>query len=40
MYYASEYDCIFGDTVNSVFRGEDIDEMFQQDAEPLFPLGV
>ena len=40
MWYASEYECIFGDTVNSVFRGEDIDAMFEQDAEPLFPLGV
>jgi len=40
MWYDSEYNCIFGDTVNSVFRGEDIDEMFRQDVEPLFPLGV
>jgi len=40
MWYDSEYACIFGDTVNSVFRSEDIAEMFRQDAEPLFPLGV
>jgi Terminase large subunit, T4likevirus-type, N-terminal len=40
VWYDSEYNCIFGDTVNSVFRGEDIDAMFRQDVEPLFPLGV
>jgi hypothetical protein len=40
MWYASEYECIFGDTVNAVFRGEDIDEMFSQDMTPMFPEGI
>ena len=40
IWYASEYECVFSDTVNSVFRSVDIDAMFAEDAEPLFPLGV
>lgn len=39
-WYQSEYECVFGDLVNAVFRGEDIDAMFRGDAEPWFPEGV
>jgi hypothetical protein len=40
LWYQSEYECIFGDTVNSVFRQEDIDEMFAQGVTPMFPEGI
>jgi hypothetical protein len=40
MWYASEYECLFGDTINSVFRSEDIAAMFAEDVSPLFPEGI
>jgi len=40
IWFDSEYGCLFGETVNSVFRGEDIEEMFAQDVQPLFPGGI
>ena len=40
LWYQSEYECVFGDTVNSIFRTEDIDAMFAADVEPLFPEGI
>jgi hypothetical protein len=40
LWYASEYACVFGDTAQSLFRADDIDAMFAQDAEPWFPGGI
>jgi hypothetical protein len=40
MWYASEYDCIFGDTISSLFRSEDIKAMFAENMQPLFPGGI
>lgn len=38
LFYAQEYECSFLDTVNSLFRGADIDAMLDSDLAPLFPL--
>jgi hypothetical protein len=39
-WYDSEYNCLFGDTVDSVFLQADIDAAFSADVRPLFPAEV
>lgn len=38
LWFRSEYLCEFTDTVNAVFREEDIAAMFSSDRAPLFPV--
>lgn len=38
LFYAQEYEGAFIDTVNSLFRGADIDALLDADLAPLFPI--
>jgi hypothetical protein len=36
-WYRQEYECVFGDAIDSVFRTEDIEAALTDDVQPLFP---
>lgn len=38
IFYPQEYECAFLDPVNSLFSGEDVDALLDDDVQPLFPL--
>ena len=39
-WFRSEYECEFSDTIDSVFRSEDIERAFSSDVAPLFAGGA
>jgi hypothetical protein len=39
-WFSQEYECAFMDTIDQVFRSEDIDAAVSQEIAPLFPGGV